>query len=40
MNRKATRILVASITLVGMIGLSSPAEAGPAKEQTRTVWCC
>ncbi len=40
MNRKAPRILVASIALIGMIGLSSPAEAAPAQQQARTVWCC
>ena len=37
MNRKAARILVASIALIGMIGLSSPAEAAPAQQQARNV---
>ncbi|GAA1439254.1 hypothetical protein GCM10009641_46530 [Mycobacterium cookii] len=40
MIRKAPRILVASIALIGMIGLSAPAEAAPAKQQMRNVWCC
>ena len=30
MNTKAPRILVASLALIGMVGLSSPAEAAPA----------
>ena len=40
MNSKTTRVLVASLALIGMVGLSSPAEAAPAKQQARTVWCC
>ena len=40
MNSKVPRILVASIALIGMIGLSSPAEAAPAQQQMRNVWCC
>lgn len=40
MNSKATRVLVASLALIGMIGMSSPAEAAPAQQQMRTGWCC
>lgn len=40
MNRKATRIIVASIALVGLAGLAAPAEAAPAHIQLRTGWCC
>jgi hypothetical protein len=40
MNSKAPRILVASIALIGMVGLSSPAEAAPAQQQARNIWCC
>ncbi len=40
MNRKATRIFVASIALVGLAGLAGPAEAAPAQIQLRTGWCC
>jgi hypothetical protein len=39
MNRKATRIFVATIALVSLAGFAAPAEAGQVK-QTRTVWCC
>ena len=40
MNRKATRIIVASIALVGLAGLAAPAEAAPSQLQLRNVWCC
>lgn len=40
MNRKAPRILVASIALIGMVGLSAPAQAAPAQQLARTGWCC
>ena len=39
MNRKATRIFVATIALVSLAGFAAPAEAGQVK-QTSTVWCC
>lgn len=39
MNRKATRILVATIALVSLAGFAAPAEAAQVK-QTRNVWCC
>jgi hypothetical protein len=39
MNRKATRIFVATIALVSLAGFAAPAEAGPVK-QVRTGWCC
>lgn len=39
MNRKAPRILIATIALVSLAGLTTPAEAAPVK-QTRNVWCC
>ena len=39
MNRKATRIFVATIALVSLAGFAAHAEAGPVK-QVRTGWCC
>jgi hypothetical protein len=39
MSSKVTRVLVASIALISLAGLTAPAEAAPAK-QSRTVWCC
>jgi len=40
MNRKATRIFVAAVALVSMVGLSAPAQAAPAQQLARTGWCC
>jgi len=39
MNSKAPRILIATVALVSLAGLTAPAEAAPVK-QSRTVWCC
>ncbi|GAB3018177.1 hypothetical protein GCM10011376_01040 [Nocardioides flavus (ex Wang et al. 2016)] len=39
MNRKATRLFVATVALVSLAGFAAPAEAGPVK-QVRTGWCC
>lgn len=38
MKRKAPRIIVASIALIGLAGMAAPAEAAPS--QQRNVWCC
>lgn len=40
MNRKAPRIIVASIALVGLASVAAPAEAAPSQLQLRNVWCC
>jgi hypothetical protein len=40
MNRKATRILVATVALVSMAGFAAPAEAAQLKLTARTGWCC
>ena len=40
MNRKATRILVATIALVSLAGFTAPAEAAPAQQTARNIWCC
>ena len=40
MNRKATRIFVATVALVSLAGFAAPAEAGPAKDNARSGWCC
>lgn len=40
MSSKITRIVVASIALVSLAGLSAPADASPARPQARNVWCC
>jgi hypothetical protein len=39
MSSKAPRIILATIALVSLAGLASPAEAAPAPVQ-RNVWCC
>jgi hypothetical protein len=40
MKRKAPRIIVASIALIGLAGMAAPAEAAPSQVQLRNVWCC
>jgi len=40
MNRKATRIFVASVALVSLAGFAAPAEAAQIKQTARTGWCC
>lgn len=40
MNRKATRILVATVALVSLAGFAAPAEAAQVRETARNVWCC
>ena len=41
MNRKFTRIVVASLAVVSLAGFAAPAEAGPAvRRQRATGWCC
>lgn len=40
MKTKAPRLVIALIAIVGVAGMAVPAEAAPAKQQARTVWCC
>lgn len=40
MNRKAPRMILASIALLSLVGLSAPAGAAPSAPQARNVWCC
>ncbi|WP_275937868.1 hypothetical protein [Nocardioides oleivorans] len=40
MNRKATRILVATIALVSLAGFAGPVEAAQVNTTARTGWCC
>jgi hypothetical protein len=40
MNRKATRIFVATVALVSLAGFAGPAEAGSGRDNARTGWCC
>ncbi len=40
MSTKVIRVIVASIALVSMAGVTAPAEAAPVKAQLRNVWCC
>lgn len=41
MNSKAPRIAVAVIAIVSLAGVAAPADAAaPAKQQSRSVWCC
>jgi hypothetical protein len=40
MNRKATRIFVATVALVSLAGFATPAEAAQVKQTARNVWCC
>lgn len=39
MSNKATRIVVATIALVSLVGMATPAEAAKPSPQ-RNVWCC
>lgn len=39
MRNKAPRIIIATIALIGLAGLSTPAEAAKPALQ-RNVWCC
>ena len=40
MNRKSTRILVATVALVSLAGFAGPVEAAQVKQTARTGWCC
>jgi len=40
MKTKAPRLVVALIAIVGVAGMAVPADAAPAKQQARSVWCC
>jgi hypothetical protein len=40
MNRKATRILVATVALVSLAGFAAPVEAAQVKQQMRHDRCC
>ena len=40
MNRKTTRILVATVALVSLAGFAGPVEAAQVKQTARTGWCC
>ena len=40
MKTKAPRLVVALIAIVGVAGMAVPADAAPAKQQSRTIWCC
>ncbi len=41
MSTKAPRIIIATIALVGLAAVSTPAEAAPTLPQLqRNVWCC
>jgi len=40
MNRKATRIVVATIALVSLAGFAAPADAAQVRTTARNVWCC
>ena len=40
MKTKAPRLVVALIAIVGVAGMTVPADAAPSKPQSRTVWCC
>ena len=40
MSIKATRVLVATIALAGLVGMTTPAEAAAPAKQARSIWCC
>ena len=40
MKTKAPRLVIALIAIVGVAGVAVPAEAAPAKQTARNIWCC
>ena len=40
MKTKAPRLVVALIALVGVAGMTVPADAAPAQKTARSGWCC
>lgn len=40
MSNKATRIAVATIALISLVGMAAPAEAAKGPSTQRNVWCC
>jgi hypothetical protein len=40
MKSKAPRLVIALVALVSLAGMAAPADAAPAHQQARSVWCC
>ena len=40
MKTKAPRLVVALVAIVSLAGMTVPAEAAPAKQTARSIWCC
>ncbi len=40
MKTKAPRLVVALIAIVGVAGLTVPADAAAPQQSARNVWCC
>lgn len=40
MKTKAPRLVVALIAIVGVAGMAVPADAAPAQQSARNIWCC
>lgn len=41
MNRKFTRVVIASLAVVSLAGVAAPVQAAaPSSPQLRNVWCC
>ncbi len=40
MKSKAPRLIIAFVAIVGLAGMTAPADAAAPAKQARSVWCC
>ncbi len=40
MKTTAPRLLIALVAVVSLAGMTAPADAAPAQQTARSVWCC